>query len=121
MNLEKTGSNMATLPKSDINTMQETEVVKRSTVQTNQQGAEKESKISTSPQEIELIVEKLNNFIDPSRTNLKFVLHEDLNKYYVEVVNPFTDEVVKEIPPKKMLDMYAAMAEFMGLLVDEKI
>jgi flagellar protein FlaG len=29
--------------------------------------------------------------------------------------------VVKEIPSKKVLDMYAAMTEFVGLMVDKKI
>ncbi|HLR72418.1 MAG TPA: flagellar protein FlaG [Pseudogracilibacillus sp.] len=71
--------------------------------------------------EVKYTVEKLNDFIDPVRTNLKFVLHEDLHEYYVTVVDPLTNEVIKEIPPKKMLDMYAAMTEYMGLLVDEKI
>jgi|SRR5690625_2392264 len=71
--------------------------------------------------EVKTTVEKLNDFIDPVRTNLKFVFHEELHEYYVTVINPHTDEVIREIPPKKMLDMYAAMAEYMGLLIDEKI
>lgn len=66
-------------------------------------------------------VEKINEFNDPHRTKLKFVLHEDLHEYYVTVVNPQTDEVIREIPPKKMLDMFASMMEYMGILVDEKI
>lgn len=71
--------------------------------------------------DVENAVTILNGFIDPSRTNLKFVYHEQLNEYYVTVVNPLTNETVREIPPKKMLDMYAAMAEFMGILIDTKI
>lgn len=74
-----------------------------------------------SKQEVKSTVEKLNDFVDPVRTNLKFVFHEDLHEYYVTVINPLTNEVIREIPPKKMLDMYAAMTEYMGLLVDEKI
>jgi|SRR5690625_4558653 len=74
-----------------------------------------------SIRDVKTTVEKLNDFMDPVRTNLKFVFHEDLHEYYVTVINPLTDEVIREIPPKKMLDMYAAMTEFMGLLVDEKI
>ena len=31
------------------------------------------------------------------------------------------EEVIREIPPKKMLDMYAEMADFMGLLVNKRI
>ncbi|MHA6252363.1 flagellar protein FlaG [Oceanobacillus sp. CAU 1775] len=66
-------------------------------------------------------IEKMNDFLEPTRRNLKFELHDKLNKYYVSVVDSETDEIIKEIPPKKFLDMYAAMAEFMGLLVDQKI
>lgn len=72
-------------------------------------------------EDIETVISKLNEFIEPLRTNLKFEYHEKLNDYYVTVVNPITDEVIREIPSRKMLDMYAAMAEVMGLLVDEKI
>nr|WP_311284931.1 flagellar protein FlaG [Rossellomorea marisflavi] len=36
------------------------------------------------------------------------------------IVDDLTQEVVKEIPAKKFLDMHADMAEFMGLLVDKK-
>ena len=70
---------------------------------------------------VEEAVDNLNQFLEPSRRNLKFELHDKLDKYYVSVIDQATDEVIKEIPPKKILDMYAAMAEFMGLLVDEKI
>jgi len=96
-----------------------------------EQGQEKQIRQSDKPlnneidkidrADVKLTVEKLNDFIDPVRTNLKFVFHEDLHEYYVTVVNPLTDEVIREIPPKKMLDMYAAMTEYMGILVDEKI
>ncbi|MGM8212556.1 flagellar protein FlaG [Virgibacillus sp. W0430] len=72
-------------------------------------------------EDVETIVDQMNGFIDPLQTNLKFVLHDELNEYYVTVVDPVTSEVIKEIPPKKMLDMYAAMADFMGILIDEKI
>ena|SRR5699024_4805941 len=77
--------------------------------------------VSHNKEQMETMVYKLNEFIEPLRTNLKFQLHERLNEYYVEVVNPMTDEVIKEIPPKKMLDMYADMAELMGLIIDQKV
>lgn len=51
--------------------------------------------------------------------HLQFVLHEKLGEYYVKVVDNRTEEVVREIPPKEWLDFYAAMAEFMGLIVDK--
>ena len=72
-------------------------------------------------QDVETVVDRMNEFIEPIRTNLKFVFHEKLDEYYVTVINPQTDEVIREIPPKKMLDIYAAMADFMGILIDEKV
>ncbi|WP_033542924.1 flagellar protein FlaG [Planococcus sp. CAU13] len=65
-------------------------------------------------------IEGMNEFLEPTTTAVKFLLHEDLNEYYVQVVNPLTDEVLREIPNKKFLDMYASMTELMGLIVDEK-
>lgn len=66
-------------------------------------------------------VEGLNEFLSPSHTSLKFVFHEKLNEYYVTLVDDKTNEVVKEIPSKKMLDFYAAMTEAIGLMIDKKI
>ncbi|MCM3663583.1 flagellar protein FlaG [Mesobacillus subterraneus] len=67
------------------------------------------------------IVDSLNKFMENSPTSLKFEYHEKLHEYYVKVVDDKTNEVVREIPPKKMLDFYAAMTEFLGLMVDKKV
>ncbi|HLS66054.1 MAG TPA: flagellar protein FlaG [Pseudogracilibacillus sp.] len=86
-------------------------------------GNNREDKLvgEASKKNVKLVTDKLNNFIEPIVHNIKFVYHEDLHEYYVTVVDPNTDEVIREIPPKKMLDMYYAMADYMGLLVDEKV
>ncbi|MED4917420.1 flagellar protein FlaG [Geobacillus thermodenitrificans] len=74
-----------------------------------------------SNDELENVVNGLNELLQPSHTSIRFELHKELNEYYVQVVDVKTQEVVREIPPKKLLDMYAAMMEFVGLLVDRKI
>ena len=65
--------------------------------------------------------EAMNRFIGPMHASLKFELHEDLNEYYVTVVDDATGNVLREIPPKKLLDLYAAMVENMALFVDRKV
>lgn len=70
---------------------------------------------------VEEVIESLNDFLKPSHTSIKFKLHEKLHEYYITVVDDNTNEVVKEIPAKKLLDTYAAMAEHLGLLFDRKI
>ncbi|MFJ5769142.1 flagellar protein FlaG [Psychrobacillus sp. NPDC093180] len=67
------------------------------------------------------MTDSMNKFLETTNTELRFKYHEQLNTYYVTLIDSKTDEVVREIPSKKMLDMYAAMQDFMGLFVDKKI
>lgn len=71
--------------------------------------------------EVKEAVDVLNEQISQVDAQLKFVYHEQLNEYYVTVVNSITDEIIREIPPKKLMDIHAAMREHIGLLVDHKI
>ena len=67
------------------------------------------------------MVEGMNEFVKPTQTALHFEFHEKLNEYFVQIIDSQTKEVVKEIPPRKFLDMYASMMEYMGLFVDQRI
>ncbi|WP_036834631.1 flagellar protein FlaG [Pontibacillus litoralis] len=80
---------------------------------TNEKGINKE--------EARSIVDSLNNFLKPSLSEIRFEFHDKLEEYYVTIIDSNTEEIIKEIPPKKMLDLYASMAELMGFLVDKKI
>lgn len=72
-------------------------------------------------EDLEKVVKSLNDFLQPANTHIKFELHEELQEYYVTVVDNQTNEVVREIPSKKLLDIYAKMTDYMGLLFDKKI
>lgn len=110
---------------STIPTIQNSNQVQNQTLKLNMEQHKDQKDESTSKNiskdQVQASVDKINDFLKPTRHNLQFELHEELEKYYVTVVNPETDEVVREIPPRKMLDMYAKMAEYMGFLVDEKV
>lgn len=82
---------------------------------------EKKESTNLPKEKVVDIVDSLNKFMENSPTSLKFEYHEKLHEYYVKVVDDKTNEVVREIPPKKMLDFYAAMTEFLGLMVDKKV
>ncbi len=71
--------------------------------------------------EAEHVVNGMNEFLKPKFTSLKFKLHEDLDRYYIEVVDQDTEKVVREIPSKELLDMYAKMTEFLGIFIDKKL
>jgi flagellar protein FlaG len=66
-------------------------------------------------------VNALNKFMELHNRSSKFVFHDGLDKYYVQVVDSSTDEVIREIPPKKLLDAYYSMQKFLGKVVDETI
>lgn len=66
-------------------------------------------------------VETVNEFLQINHSSSKFVLHEGLEQYFVQVVDAKTEEVVKEIPPKKLLDAFYEMQKLLGMIVDEKI
>lgn len=70
--------------------------------------------------EINKELEHLNKWAELKSSHLKFVLHDRLNEYYVQVVSDKTDEVIKEIPSKKFMDMVANFYEKLGLIVDKK-
>lgn len=67
------------------------------------------------------VVNKMNEMLEVNKSSSKFIYHEGLDRYYVTVVNRDTDEVVKEIPPKKLLDAFYEMQKMLGMIVDEKI
>ena len=72
-------------------------------------------------EKVQKITDSLNKLLDTTSVQLRYQYHENLNQYYVTLVDTKKDEVVREIPNKKLLDMYAAMLDFVGVLVDEKI
>jgi flagellar protein FlaG len=72
-------------------------------------------------QKVQDAVSKMNEMLDLTNNTSKFMYHEGLDRYYVSVVDRETEEVVKEIPPKKLLDAFYEMQKMLGMIVDEKI
>ena len=63
-------------------------------------------------------VNKMNEFMEHTQRNSKFIFHSDLERYYVELVDAESQEVVKEIPPKELLDAYYEMQKLAGKIFD---
>lgn len=70
---------------------------------------------------VQEVVEKMNQMLEVSNKTAKFKYHEGLDRFYVTVVDRDTDEVIKEIPAKKLLDAFYEMQKMFGMIVDEKI
>ncbi|BBN98242.1 flagellar protein FlaG [Sporolactobacillus terrae] len=67
------------------------------------------------------LVSEANTLIKPAVPQLHYVLHEKLKQYYIRLEDPVTNQVIREIPPKKFMDMYAAIAEKLGLIVNKRV
>jgi len=80
-----------------------------------------EQEQSVSKEKLQQAVDSVNEFLQMNHSESKFVLHEGLDRYFVQVVDTETEEVVKEIPPKKLLDAFYEMQKLVGMIVDEKI
>lgn len=72
-------------------------------------------------EELENEVEAVNKYLELTFTSLKFNVHEKLDRIFVQIIDQQTEELIREVPPEKFLDMIAAMLENMGLLIDERI
>ncbi len=77
-----------------------------------------DEKGNPTEQAYQIAVNKLNEFMEHTQRNSKFIFHGDLERYYVEVVDAQTQEVVKEIPPKALLDAYYEMQKLAGKIFD---
>ena len=53
-------------------------------------------------------------------TRCEYSYHKKTNRVSMKVIDRDTDEVIREIPPEKSLDMLQKMWELAGMLVDEK-
>jgi flagellar protein FlaG len=69
---------------------------------------------------LEKAIEKANRSMVFRNRYLEFRIHEKTNEIIVRVIDSDTQEVIREIPSEKMLDMFASMLELAGLLVDER-
>lgn len=70
-------------------------------------------------EKIKKAIEKMNAQLPNSEA--KFGIHEATNRVMIKLVDKDTQEVIKEIPPEKTLDMIAKCMEMAGVLVDEKL
>lgn len=55
------------------------------------------------------------------RTRCEYSYHQETNRVSIKVFDADTDEVIREIPPEKSLDMLQKMWEMAGILFDQKL
>lgn len=72
-------------------------------------------------EELEESIEEINKTVEALHKDLRFQVHEKSDRLMVEVIDVIKNEVLKEIPPRQLLDMLGRIREMVGLIIDEKI
>ena len=72
-------------------------------------------------QELIHAIEAANKSVQVFDRKLEFSIHEATKEIMVKVIDTNKDEVIREIPAEKTLDMVAKLLEKSGILVDEKV
>ncbi len=86
-----------------------------------QKGNGTTGKDTVSTGEVLRSIEKANESMMLRHTELHFSVHEKTKEIMIKVMNTDTQEVIREIPSEKILDMVANFMELAGLYVDEEV
>lgn len=65
-------------------------------------------------------IEEANEKFQVFDRRFEFSVHEKTKEILIKVIDVKTDEVIREIPPEKILDLVAKLCELAGIFVDEK-
>ena len=73
-----------------------------------------------SERQIQEAVDSTNKELTKLETNLRFSIHKKTRQIVVKIIDTNTQEIIKEVPSEKILDMVASMMERAGLILDRK-
>lgn len=73
--------------------------------------------------EIIKAIERANKSVKTYDRKLEFSIHDKTKQIMVKVIDTSgeNEQIIREIPPEKVLDMVAKMWEMAGILIDEKV
>jgi flagellar protein FlaG len=65
-------------------------------------------------------VEKANKAIIGEPKRFEYSVHKGFGDIVIKIINTETNEVIKEIPPEKLLDIVENLAKISGAIIDER-
>lgn len=71
-------------------------------------------------QDVESAVKKANDFVQASAREIQFSVDNSTGETVVKVVDQATNQVIRQIPSKEMLEISQALDHLQGLLVKQK-
>jgi len=76
---------------------------------------------NVSEKDVKKAVDKLNKLMEDTPTHLQYEVYGKFKDIIVSIVDTSTNKVVKEIPPKKIVDMVDKLCELAGVFLDKKV
>lgn len=70
--------------------------------------------------EITRSMNKVKKILDHENTVVEYEVHSKFNQVMLKVVDKYTQEVIFEVPPRKILDVVASICEMAGILVNKQ-
>lgn len=70
--------------------------------------------------DIPKIIEGMNAVLSGSGNHIRFVEHRESSRMMVEILDNKTEEVLRTIPDKQLLDLAAKIGEMLGVLLDHR-
>lgn len=72
-------------------------------------------------EEVERATDKLNRLMTLIDKRLRFDIHDKSQGFVVRVIDQDTKDTLKELPPKRVLDLLSSFTHIAGLMVDERV
>ena len=73
-------------------------------------------------QRLQQMIEQANRQLaGAGNQRLSFGYEERLNRLYVQIKDNATGEIVREIPPEKLIRQQAAVSEMIGIILDRNV
>jgi len=66
-------------------------------------------------------VRNANRSLEWAKRHFEYSFHDKTNTFVVRVYDSASDELIREIPPERILDLVARLWEIAGLVVDERV
>ncbi|HKL26007.1 MAG TPA: flagellar protein FlaG [Desulfuromonadales bacterium] len=115
MNIENISS--LSKPVSKVAAPEETANRERRDAQTSASDPEK-LKRTVAPEEL---LDKIKALTEDGLYSVRFEARDETGELQVRVVDQESGEVIREIPPEKLLGIAEKLDEFRGMLVDKKV
>jgi len=74
-----------------------------------------------SESQVSEAVRRANRSLEWAKRHFEYSFHDKTNTFVVRVYDSESDELIREIPPERILDLVARLWEIAGLIVDERV